>query len=385
MSQPNNADNTNPSPLNEAAWALRLHNVSVHYANRALPAVKNLNLQLKAGEIACLLGASGCGKSSVLRAIAGFVDVQGDTASISSHGRILADTWSNTHIPPERRRVGMMFQDLALFPHLSVADNVAYGLQMQKTTKAEKNVRVAELLSLVGLSADANMRVGELSGGQQQRVALARALAPRPEILLLDEPFSSLDALLRQKLTFDVRNILKAEGVTALLVTHDQHEAFAFADWVGVMRAGQMEQWAAPYTLYHEPVTRYVAEFIGEGTFLRGTATLDSAQQHQHVHIELGDITPADAPHDDHSHLPSMAVDVLLRPDDVVHDDASPVTAVVVRKAFRGAEFLYTLRLNSGAEVLALVPSHHDHAVGEAIGIRLEADHVVTFAVDSIS
>jgi iron(III) transport system ATP-binding protein len=163
------------------------------------------------------------------------------------------------------------------------------------------------------------------------------------------------------------------------MVTHDQHEAFAFADTVGVMNRGCMEQWATPYTLYHEPITRYVAQFIGEGAFLPGQRTLDAAHEHEHVSIELGDITPADTTH--HAHDEKQSVDVLLRPDDVVHDDASPLQAVVVRKAFRGAEFLYTLKLSSGREVLALVPSHHDHAVGEPIGIRLEADHVVTFAV----
>jgi iron(III) transport system ATP-binding protein len=300
----------------------------------------------------------------------GRIDLKG--ASINDAG---------IHLAPQQRGIGLMFQDLALFPHLTVAANIAFGLSRQ--SKTEQAARVAHLLAVVGLQGLDGRFPHELSGGQQQRVALARALAPKPHLLLLDEPFSSLDANLRRQLALDIRLILKAEGVTALMVTHDQHEAFSFADYVGVMHAGRMEQWATPYTLYHEPATRYVAQFIGEGAFLPGTRTLDAAHEHQHVHIELGDITPQDSdcfthPHEHDEQLP---VDVLLRPDDVVHDDHSALQAVVVRKAFRGAEFLYTLRLASGREVLALVPSHHDHAVGEPIGIRLEAEHVVTFGV----
>jgi iron(III) transport system ATP-binding protein len=295
------------------------------------------------------------------------------------NGQLLSS--EHQHTPAQLRGIGLMFQDLALFPHLTVERNVTFGLSQQSND--QQNQRCAHVLALVGLQGLQHRYPHELSGGQQQRVALARALAPAPQLLLLDEPFSSLDANLRRQLALDIRLILKAESVTALMVTHDQHEAFAFADYVGVMRSGQLVQWATPYTLYHEPATRYVAQFIGEGAFLPGSRMLDAAHEHQHVRIELGDITPQDEecfvhPHE---HERQHEVDVLLRPDDVVHDDASPVQAVVVRKAFRGAQFLYTLRLPSGREVLALVPSHHDHAVGEPIGIRLEAEHVVTFGV----
>ncbi len=336
-------------------------------------AVEQLDVSLQAGDIACLIGASGCGKTTALRGIAGFLALSHGTVELA--GQVLSDT--QRRVPPQQRGIGLMFQDLALFPHMTVADNIAFGLG--KLSKTDQSVRVAQLLDVVGLQGLAHRYPHALSGGQQQRVALARALAPKPSLLLLDEPFSSLDANLRRQLALDIRLILKAEGVTALMVTHDQHEAFAFADYVGVMNQGRMEQWASPYTLYHEPATRYVAQFIGEGTFLLGTRTRDAAHEHQHVSIELGDITPADT--SAHAHDEKQIVEVLLRPDDVVHDDASDLQAVVVRKAFRGAEFLYTLKLHSGREVLALVPSHHDHAVGEPIGIRLEADHVVTFEV----
>ncbi len=363
---------------------LHIQNLSVHYAGKASPAVDRLDLELQEGSIACLLGASGCGKTSLLRAIAGFEPISG--GKIVLQGQAISD--DHSHTPPQLRQVGFMFQDLALFAHLTVAQNIAFGLKTHGFKSQNQTFDVQQrcnhLLALCQIQDLAHRYPHELSGGQQQRVALARALAPKPRLLLLDEPFSSLDAHLRRQLALDVRAILKAEGTTALMVTHDQHEAFAFADEVGVMREGRLEQWASPYALYHEPATRYVAEFIGEGTFLPGNVTYDSAHQHRHVDIELGHITPQDEIHDDpHSHSPSRAVTVLLRPDDVVHDDASPLQALVVRKAFRGAEVLYTLRLSSGNEVLALVPSHHDHHIGEPIGIRLEADHVVTFEIEN--
>ena len=208
-------------------------------------------------------------------------------------------------------------------------------------------------------------------------MALARALAPRPELILLDEPFSNLDVDLRERLSLEVRAILKQEGMTAILVTHDQHEAFAMADEIGVMADGKIQQWDTPYNLYHKPANRFVADFVGQGVFLPGTVI-----DNHRVDVELGRLQ---------SRLPleclkgcaecgrGCRVEVLVRPDDIVHDDQSPTQAEILHRAFRGAEFLYTLRLTSGAEVLSLVPSHHDHAIGERIGIRLDVDHVVAF------
>ena len=210
----------------------------------------------------------------------------------------------------------------------------------------------------------------ELSGGQQQRVALARALAPRPELLLLDEPFSNLDVEMREQLSIEVRDVLKQQKTTAILVTHDQHEAFNIADEVGIMLQGRIEQWDTPYRLYHQPRTRFVADFVGQGVFLAGTVV----DKHT-VRVELGTLHGQAYEALD----PGAAVDVLLRPDDILHDDSSPLQARVLHKAFRGAEFLYTLELPGGGRVLSLVPSHHNHAVGETIGIRLEIDHVVAF------
>ena len=220
------------------------------------PVVDQLNLQLPQGEIGCLLGASGCGKTTVLRAIAGFEPLR--------NGRILLDqqvlSTVQQQVPPEHRHVGMMFQDYALFPHLTVEKNVAFGLR--KWNKTEREARVREMLQLVDLGPLAQRYPHELSGGQQQRVALARALASRPSLLLLDEPFSNLDVDTRERLAFEVRDILKSAGMTAILVTHNQAEAFAIADRIGVMQAGRIIQWDTPYGLHHRPANDFVADFI---------------------------------------------------------------------------------------------------------------------------
>ena len=350
---------------------LSIERLTVFYPGSARPTVDGLSLQLPRGQIGCLLGASGCGKTTVLRTLAGFIHPA--EGAIDLDGRRIADPTRS--LSPESRQIGMVFQDFALFPHLTVSENVAFGLERLKP--ALRRARVDEMLALTQLGAEAARYPHELSGGQQQRVALARALAPQPVLLLLDEPFSSLDVELRERLTLEVRAILKATATTAVLVTHDQREAFAVGDWIGVMHEGRIEQWDPPYDLYHRPATRYVADFIGEGVFLPGTQIDSVAREHSHVKTELGFITPPDIC--THRHLRPRPVDVLLRPDDVVHDDSAALKATVIRKAFRGAEFLYTLRLPSGAEVLALVPSHHDHAIGEPIGIRLDAEHVITF------
>jgi iron(III) transport system ATP-binding protein len=353
--------------------ALAIDDAVVRYG--ALAAVDGVSLALERGEIGVLLGPSGCGKSSLLRAVAGFVPLAAGRIALGE--RLLSQGGPGAaHVPAERRRVGIVFQDYALFAHLDVRGNIAFGLR--RWPRAERDARVDEMLALVELTGHARQYPHELSGGQQQRVALARALAPRPELLLLDEPFSSLDAELRERLAADVRRILKAAQTTALWVTHDQLEAFAVGDRVGVMQSGRLEQWDTPYALYHQPRTRFVADFIGHGVLLPAQAQWRDGAPH--VSIELGELKgqwlggPLRAPHAD-----TTQCLVLLRADDVVHDDASALQAEVVRKVFRGAEFLYTLRLPSGAQVLALVPSHHDHVIGERIGIRLETDHVVAF------
>ncbi len=348
---------------------LQLKNVQQAYGKQVV--IHDLSLMLEKGNIGCLLGPSGCGKTTALRCIAGFEPI--------SAGEILLNgvcvSRVDLFLPPEQRRIGMVFQDYALFPHLDVAANIGFGLH--RLTRSEYARRVSELLNIVQLAGVSKKYPHELSGGQQQRVALARALAPRPDLLLLDEPFSNLDVSLRERLSMEVREILKDQGITAILVTHDQAEAFAIADEIGVMCQGEIQQWDTAFNLYHRPTNRFVANFVGQGMFLSGKVI--NAQQ---VEVELGVLNgeiPQQCKSDCDQCGKGCMVDVLLRPDDIVHDDSSPLQATIIHKAFRGAEILYTLCLASGAKVLSLVPSHHNHVIGEKIGIKLEADHVVAF------
>ena len=337
---------------------LEVREAGVSYA--AEPVVQGVSFELVRGEIGCLLGPSGCGKSSLLRAIAGFEPLA--AGEIRLHGRTVSRPGST--LAPEKRRVGMVFQDFALYPHLRVAQNVAFGLR--GLHRRQQQARVDELLGLVGLSDLRDKYPHQLSGGQQQRVALIRAMAPRPDILLLDEPFSGLDVELREQLAREVRRILKREGVTALLVTHDQLEAFALADAIGVLGGGHLRQWDTGYNLYHRPRDRFVADFIGRGRMIPGRVTGDGR-----VETVVGTL-PAQLES-------GQQVELLLRPDDVIHDDDSGFRLEVIDKVFQGAEYLYTLRLESGCEILCLVQSHHDHAVGEMIGVRLQVVHPVVF------
>jgi iron(III) transport system ATP-binding protein len=327
--------------------------------------VQGLSMHLEHGKIGCLLGPSGCGKSTVLRAICGFEPIQNGTITLDK--QIVSS--KDFSIAPEKRRVGVVFQDYALFPHLTNAQNVAFGLR--ELSQKDALHKAEEWLERVGLNNVGDRYPHELSGGQQQRVALARAMAPEPELLLLDEPFSNLDVDLRERLAGEIRDILKANGTTALLVTHDQFEAFAIADDVGVMVDGRLVQWDSAYNLYHRPATRFVADFVGYGVFVPGVTKPGPS-----VEIELGLLPLPQENYD----LPNEEVDVLLRADDIVHDDDSPLQAEVITKAFRGGDFLYTVELDSGQRLLTMVPSHHDHAIGEKIGIKLVADHVVTFS-----
>jgi len=330
-------------------------------ARRALDGV---SFGLEEGEIGCLLGPSGCGKTTALRCIAGLESLDG--GAILSQGRVIGG--AGVHLPPHERGIGLVFQDHALFPHLTALGNVEFGLR--HLSRPQRRARAAEMLELVGLGDRADTYPAQLSGGEQQRVAVARALAPRPATLLLDEPFSSLDVALRERLVGELRVLLKSLGATALVVTHDQQDAFALADRVGLMRDGRLEQWGTPYDLYHRPVSRFAAEFVGQASFLPACCGGSGELQ-----TELGPLVEG---HGGNAGC-GGEVDVLLRPDDVVHDDAAPLQARIVERIFRGAEFLYTLELPSGRRVLSLVPSHHDHCIGELIGVRLATDHVVTF------
>jgi len=341
---------------------LQLKNISIQLGGNTI--VNNINLQLQPGEIGCLLGHSGCGKTTLLRAIAGFE--QPTTGEILLRGKQVASI--KKMLPPERRNVGMVFQDLALFPHLTVGDNIAFG--MRGKSKQEVTNRIQTLLELIGLPHLKNKHPHQLSGGQQQRIALARAMAPRPDLLLLDEPFSSQDTERREQLAREVGQILREDNCTAMLVTHDQHEAFAMADHIGVINNGKLMQWDTPYNLYHCPNSREVADFIGQGVLVKGTV-LETDKLKTEFGVVSGEFSQS---------LPAgTEVDLLVRPDDIIHDDNSNNFGTVTEKAFRGAEYLYTLHLPGDTNVLCIAPSHHNHKIGEQIGIKLELDHLVIF------
>jgi iron(III) transport system ATP-binding protein len=341
---------------------LELKNISKSFDDNLV--VNNLSLSLRKGEIGCLLGPSGCGKTTILRAIAGF-EVPDTGEIFMNDTRVSA---RNTLVPPEERRIGMVFQDYAIFPHLNAKDNVAFGLL--KLDKGRKEDRVNELLALVGLEDASQKFSHELSGGQQQRVALARALAPKPELLLMDEPFSNLDVTLRERLSMEVREILKESGTTAIMVTHNQNEAFAMADAIGVMYEGNLLQWDTGYNLYHRPTSTVVADFVGEGVLLNGLV-LDERQVKTGLGVLEGEFT--------YPCQNGCPADVLIRPEDIIHDDASSFKAKILRKNFRGANILYTLLLPSNETVLALVPSYCQHEVGQFIGITPKVDDIILF------
>ena len=346
---------------------LQLDHIQVSYAGQMV--LDGLSCEVRSGDIVSLLGRSGSGKTTVLRAIAGFEPLQ--AGRIHIHQQWIADATGG--LPPEQRSVGMVFQDYALFPHLTVADNVAFGLH--HWSKGRRSKRVSQLLAAVDLTYLGNRYPHELSGGQQQRVALARALAPSPELILLDEPFSNLDVDLRERLSLEVRDLLKAEQVTAILVTHDQHEAFAMSDQIGLMHQGRILQWDTPYNLYHKPKTRFVADFIGQGEFIPGQVLADGTLATEFGILKPGPHTPVDMP----DTASAQGVDILLRPDDLVPDTAGPIRARIVEKAFKGAEILYTLHSPQNTRLLSLFPSHHNHMVGETVQLRIDAKHVICF------
>ncbi|UJA21806.1 ABC transporter ATP-binding protein [Thermoleophilia bacterium SCSIO 60948] len=315
--------------LAAAASALRVSGLRKYFGETR--AVDGLDLEVPAGRICALLGPSGCGKTTALRAIAGLE--RADAGEITIGDRVVSSDSKWT--PPEKRRIGMVFQDYALFPHLDVSGNVGYGLGRNPDA-----ARIAEVLDLVGLGAERDRPVHQLSGGQQQRVALARALAPRPELVLLDEPFSNLDAILRERLREEIREILSEAGVTALFVTHDQQEALSLAETVAVMRAGRIEQVGTPEEVYTRPVNRWMAEFLGEVELLDGEVTGHRAE------TDLGPISVPEGT--------SGRVAIAIRPESLAIGMEGPSRAVeaeVVGRHFYGHDQMLRLRLRTGREL----------------------------------
>ncbi|MBK8139154.1 MAG: ABC transporter ATP-binding protein [Chloroflexi bacterium] len=329
------------------ATVLDVQRLSKSYGS--VRAVHEASFNLRSGQFVTLLGPSGCGKTTTLRLIAGFEPP--DAGSIAIHGRTVAAP--AVYVPPEQRRVGMVFQDYALFPHLNVADNVGFGVRADKRTRA---ARVAEMLALVGLEGYGHRMPGALSGGQQQRVALARALAPAPELLLLDEPFSNLDAALRAQVRAELRSILRSAGESVVFVTHDQEEALSLSDFIAVMFDGTVAQMAPPLALYTRPATRRVAEFVGEAYWLQAHATGMTATS------ALGEITLVEPRQGE--------IDALIRPEQLTLGEGG-VLARVEWREFYGHDQRIGIRLADGRTMAARTAPHLPISTGDTVTVKL--------------
>src|ERR671918_1249085 len=333
-----------------SCWMIRLEGVTKRFG--ATTAVDEASLCIDYGEVVALLGPSGCGKTTLLRLIAGFEDPDGGTVDVAGRRVAGAGTW----VPPEQRRVGMVFQDYALFPHLTVAENVGFGLP-----RRARAARVAELLAIVGLDSLGRRYPHELSGGQQQRVALARALAPSPELVLLDEPWSNVDPYLRDTLRAEVSEIIRALGVTVLLVTHDREEAFSVADRIALMRDGAVVQQGTSEDIYFSPVSRWAAEFVGAANVLTGRVVGGLVEN------PVGAF-PAN------SASAHEAAQVLVRPELLELEPDPAGAAEVVAREFRGHDVFYRVLLD-GVELVSHRPSTEVVPLGARVSIRLHDEH----------
>lgn len=341
--------------------ALRATGLVKRFGDNAV--VNGVNLTAAKGELVALLGPSGCGKTTTLRLIAGFEDL--DAGEIEINGQIVAT--AGRCEPPERRHVGMVFQDGALFPHLSVAKNVGFGLPRG----ADRPALIAGALRMVGLAGYENRMPHELSGGQQQRVALARAMAPEPAVILLDEPFSNLDAELRAAVRTEVRDILARANATAVLVTHDQEEALSLADRVAVMWDGAIVQDASPEELYHRPVSKEIGMFVGDAQFIPGEGN------GRRVACELGDL-PC------HGAL-TGPVEVMLRPESLrmtPPNESAPGNATVLSRLFYGHDQVMNVRLDTGSTLNARIGSYGGIRPGDRVHVAVRGA-VLTFPRDA--
>lgn len=327
----------------------------------------SVSFAIEEGEIACLLGPSGCGKTTVLRAIAGFIEPL--AGSISVHGEEISS--AAAVVPPERRGMGMVFQDYALFPHMTIADNIAFGLKGMG--RAQKRDAVAEVLELVELPDLGARYPHELSGGQQQRVALARALAPKPRLLLMDEPFSNLDTDLRRQLSGEMRRILKKQRIASIMVTHDQQEAFTISDRLGILSAGRVQQWGTPEELFYQPATPEVATFVGKGALLEGEALAPDR-----LRCELGELEFAE-PFGDRELAVGTPLQLFLRPCDLRLVAEGSVPAEVLSCEFQGSQTLYRVRLDSGRELESIESGMHRYPIGERLFVQVAPHRPIVF------
>lgn len=359
---------TKHTPNTTEQVTLSINTVAVEIDGTSI--LNDIDLSLEKGEIGCLLGPSGCGKTTLLRSIAGFIAIKSGEIRINQQKVSCAEQ----HINVEKRKVGMVFQDFALFPHLTVAENILFGLKNaadKKSSPEEQQQRLEQLLNLIELPNKKDAYPHELSGGQQQRIALARALAPKPSIILLDEPFSSIDRSMRDNLAFKVRQILKQENATAIMVTHDQAEAYAMADKIGIMNQGKLLQWQSPLSLYHQPNCDFVASFIGTSSFIKA-----NCQQAGIFSTEIGDITFKKAEKDAQV---GTSYRLLVRPDDIVYQADSSIKAKVLHSFFKSVTFIYLLELANGEQIYAQLGQKDAIQIGDTIGISVDMDHVVFF------
>ena len=348
-------------PSTSLPTVLQLHNVTKQYPQQTVPAIDQVSLQLCQGELLALLGPSGCGKTTLLRTIAGFEIPETGWIELGQQ----PVCGQGAAVPPERRDVGIVFQDYALFPHLSVIDNVAFGLKHLSRHRRMPNNQIFtlanEAIRLVGLAGLEKRFPHALSGGQQQRVALARALAPRPSLVLLDEPFSNLDVQVRLYLRQEVRSILKGVGASGIFVTHDQQEALAIADRVAVMRSGQIEQLASPEEIYGQPASQFIADFVTQANFLEARRRSDG----WHTALGLVDesqVQPTDA----------IAGTLMVRQEELHLGsvDSNEKALVICDREFLGREYKYTLTHPTQGNLQVRTPTRF--AIGDAVQIIIK-------------
>ncbi|PSU32686.1 ABC transporter ATP-binding protein [Photobacterium lutimaris] len=342
-------------------YALSVNNLTCKY--NGLAVLENLSLPVKDNEIVCLLGASGCGKTTLLKAIAGLLPLESGVIHIN--GRTIAD--EHTWLPPEKRNIGMIFQDYALFPHLTVAENIAFGLR--DWSKEKVTAKIQQMLELVRLTGLDDRYPHQLSGGQQQRVAIARALACEPDLILLDEPFSNIDTQVRHGLIKEIRRIFKAQGVTAIFVTHSREEAFAFADRMAVMNNGVIEQFGSATELYYRPSSRFVAEFLGTGSYLPVTLADNRTLSTPFGAINVNAATASNGD-----------AEWLLRPQNLKVQPAEDGAGIITEQLFMGDICRYTVEFQGHS---LIVNSHLILQIGERVAVTLEPHEPVVFAAAS--
>ncbi len=328
--------------------------------------LSDVNLDISDGDIVSIMGSSASGKTSLIRSIAGYQSV--DNGTIKIDGNIVDD--SKLSIDVSKRNIGVIFQDLALFPHLTVRQNIIFGLHNHPKNYQEERSSILE--AMLNITEIKDRYPHQISGGQQQRVAIARAIAPKPTILLLDEPFSALDEELKDQLMLDIKNILKKEMTTAVLITHSTKEAFYMSDKIAFISNGVIPQFDTPYNIYHKPQSKEIANFFGITSFIKGIVCGPN-----HVQTVVGKLFG-----NTEKFKLDQEVDVLIRPDDMIHDDESTESAKVINKVFSGSDFLYELQLKDKQTIYCYTPSHHNHSINENIGIRTDIDHLMLFARD---